>query len=166
MKSRRDLEAKGFKGFCTVNDLRTNGLSGIPSVSGVYAVVRERSPEPMEFLSCSPAGWFKGKDPTLPVAALKDRWVEGAEILYIGKAGGGGSRPDRTLRARIAELLSFGAGVPCAHWGGRSVWQIEGSENLLVAWVEATDPVSLERSLIRDFKDQNNGQRPFANRQG
>ena len=166
MKLRRDLEARGFQGFLTVSALRARALSPIPSVPGVYAVIADTSPEPVKILSHSPAGWFKGKDPTQPVADLRDRWVEGVEILYIGKAGGGGSRPDRTLRARIAELLSFGTGALSAHWGGRSVWQLEGSENLLVAWVEATDPVSLERSLIRDFKDQNNGQRPFANRQG
>ena len=166
MRLRKDLEAKGFKGFRTIGDLRATGFSGIPSAPGVYAVVRERSPEPVKILSRSPAGWFKGKDPTQPVAALKDRWVEGAEILYIGKAGGEGNRPDRTLRARVGELLSFGAGVPCAHWGGRSVWQLEGSGSLLIAWCEDNDPASLERSLIGEFKNQNNGRRPFANRQG
>ena len=166
MKHRKDLEAKGFKGFRTVAELRANCFSGIPLTPGVYVAISERTKKPIEILSRSPAGWFKGKNPTQHIADLRSRWVNGAEIVYIGKAGGPGTRPDRTLKARIGEFLCFGVGVPCAHWGGRSVWQLGESDDLLIAWVEADGPRSLEKRLIKEFKKGNSGRRPFANMQG
>jgi len=159
----KDLETKGFGGFCNVAALRTNSFSSIPSAPGVYAAIREKTKQPVKFLARSPAGWFKGKDPTQRVIDLRNRWIDEAEVIYIGKAGGPATGPDRTLKARIGEFVCFGAGIPCAHWGGRAVWQLVGSDGLVIAWMETAEPRSLEKRLIEEFKEANDGKRPFAN---
>lgn len=80
MKTRKDLEARGFKGFCSVSALRSSGFSGIPNTPGVYACVRTANAKVI-FLSASPAGRFKGKDPSQKITDLERRWIEGADIL-------------------------------------------------------------------------------------
>jgi hypothetical protein len=57
----------------------------VPSSPGVYTVVRPATTPP-SFLDTSPAGWFKGKDPTVPRKQLAAAWVPGESIVYIGKA--------------------------------------------------------------------------------
>jgi hypothetical protein len=32
----------------------------------------------------APAGWFKSKDPSVPIGALRDNWVDGVDVVYIG----------------------------------------------------------------------------------
>ena len=82
--------------------------SKVPDSSGVYLVVAE-SGRDCRFAQRSVGGWFKGKDPTVSIAELQDNWVEGAEVLCIGKA-------DR-LRQRLMQLGKFGEGVAIGHWG-------------------------------------------------
>lgn len=135
----------------------------MPSASGVYAVIRPLA-EPVEFLSTSTAGHFKGKDPTVPVNALQSAWVDGVEVLYIGKAGAG-SGGERGLRKRLDEYRRHGQGRPVGHWGGRYIWQLTDSASLLVAWLATPDedPADVEADLIAQFTSAN-GKRPFANR--
>jgi hypothetical protein len=124
----------------------------------VYVVLRESTGPPL-FLARSPASWFKGKDPTVPVERLKQEWVEGASPLYVGTSS--------NLRERLAELAEFsqaGRGRSVRHWGGRMLWQVEGSVDFLVAW-KPTAPTcyrTTERDLIDEFVDTY-GRLPFAN---
>lgn len=55
------LASTGFEGFVTFADLP--GTS-VPSAAGVYVVLRKHEGGP-EFLDASPAGRFKGKDPSV-----------------------------------------------------------------------------------------------------
>ncbi len=164
MNDRAYLERAGFTGFVTPSALRSSSLAGVPSSPGVYAVLRENT-EPPRFLDRSVGGHFKGKDPTVAVAQLQDAWMPGTAILCIGKAGG--ASIGATLRGRLRQYLDFGAGRPVGHWGGRYIWQLADSAELLFAWCTMGDlePRQVERSMLADFRQQH-GRLPFANLAG
>jgi hypothetical protein len=130
----------------------------------VYVVVRLDQFSPA-FLAQSPAGRFKGRDPTIPVEELRAGWTDESPVLYIGKAGGVGTRA--TLRSRLAAYIRHGYGSRAAHWGGRAIWQLSNVPDLLVGWRSTLpdDPRDVERAMIEEFVARF-GQRPFANRTG
>nr|WP_320145973.1 hypothetical protein [uncultured Anaeromusa sp.] len=80
----------------------------IPAAQGIYKVVSDIGFEP-RFSAESSAIPFKGKDPRVDVAVLKDKWFDStdlSQIIYIGKAGGLNQRA--TLRQRIKAYIKFG----------------------------------------------------------
>ena len=163
-----DLKKAGFEGFCSVEKLRED-LSGIPAVQGVYMVVYQGGGMP-EFLEVGTGGLFKGKNPNVAVSELKSNWVDGTCVVYIGKAGGveaNGKKSNSKLQKRISDYLDFGSGEPVGHWGGRLIWQIKDSKDLLFCWKaipeQEGNPVEIEKEFIADFKRQYGGKRPFAN---
>lgn len=119
-------------------------------------MLRPVSVEPT-LVATSPAGWFKGRDPSVSVDELQNAWVPGAEVLYIGKAG--------ELRRRLNEYRRHGEGLQVGHWGGRYIWQLADTDLLLVAWQRTPDldPAGVESRLIAEFVTSY-GRRPFANR--
>jgi hypothetical protein len=146
--------AAGFVGWVTFETLMTN-LGDVPRAGGVYVVVQQTSTEP-DFLKSNPGGWFKGRNPTVDPAALHANWVEGADVVYVGKA--------ENLRRRLRQFAQFGAGQPIGHWGGRLIWQLARSRDLLVAWRETPDkvPREVETRMLADFRAVY-GHSPFAN---
>ena len=164
-----DLKKAGFEGFCSVEKLRDD-LSGIPAVAGVYMVVYQGDVMP-EFLENGTGGLKRKKDksgklkiinPNVPVSELKSNWVKDTCVVYIGKA--------TTLSKRISQYLKFGNGKSIGHWGGRLIWQIKDSKDLLFCWKaipeHKSNSVEIEKELIADFKRQYGGKRPFANLKG
>jgi hypothetical protein len=157
--TRQTLKDEGFTGFRALAALDINR---IPQKPGIFAVLQPEGFEP-RFLAKSTAGIFKKKDPSLQAAALAAEWVDGADVLYIGKAGPG-SKGNRGLRRQIQEFVDFGKGKPPGHWDGRLIWQIADAGSLLVAWKEL--PVEelnqAEARYHADFR-QLHGRLPFAN---
>jgi hypothetical protein len=153
------LENYGFEGFLPLGQMGSR-LAEIPRHGGIYVVVRGTTSHP-DFLTSSPAGWFKGLDPTYPIKTLEDKWIPHAHVIYIGKAG---PKPSRHLQRRIDELLRFGSGEPIGHRGGRALWQLREVWKALIAWkpVADQDPRDAQRMLIREFKSAF-GKPPFAN---
>lgn len=91
-----------------------------------------------------------------------------AKILYIGRAGGtaeNGRVYSSILRKRIKQYIQFGKGKNIGHWGGRYIWQIKESDDLLIAYktLENQNPVVKEQELINMFRNHHNGKLPFAN---
>jgi hypothetical protein len=70
-----------------------------PAAPGVYVVVWP-GPGLRHFLPASPAGWFKRRDPSVPISVLQGVWVAQSPVLYIGKASGGATGR-RGIRKRL-----------------------------------------------------------------
>ena len=158
--TRAGLAARGFVGFERFKGIR---LDHVPLQPGVYVVLREKDSRPV-FLDRSPAGWFKGQDPTVPVAELEDAWPDSAHCVYLGKAGSGRSGA-RGLRQRIKEFRQYGNGRPVGHQGGRRVWQLADADDYVLAWrpTPGRDPEATEAELINGFMAEH-GKRPIGNR--
>ncbi len=166
--TRRDLEAAGFVGWRTWDELRATDFRDVPCTPGVYVVYRESTAKP-EFVCPGTGGQFKRNCPAVSRARLQEEWVEGAALLYIGKAALRRRRQKvEGLRRRLREYGRFGAREAVPHWGGRLIWQLADSAELLVAWREIPGPGAAreyERRLLRHFVELHRD-RPFANLTG
>jgi hypothetical protein len=157
--NRQTLKTDGFTGFRTLADLE---IMRIPQKPGIFAVLRPEGYRP-QFLARSTAGVFKKKDPSLRSDALDAEWVDGADVLYVGKAGPG-SKGNRGLRRQIQEFVDFGKGKPPGHWDGRLIWQLGGAGSLIIAWKElpAEQLTAAEAGYHAQFVEEF-GRLPFAN---
>ena len=156
--TRPHLEADGFVGWVPWSSWRSALTAIAASAGGVYVVYRSAAAPPT-FLPRSPAGTFRG-DPTVSAVALAANWVDDAAVVYIGKADHG------QLRRRLQTYARFGQGTNARHWGGRLIWQLADSSQLLVAWrVMPTDqsPAAEEKRLLTAFRQTHDGHPPFAN---
>ena len=162
MMNREFLQAQGFDGFKTMGEMMDGARTQVPAQKGVYVVLRESESAP-HFLPKGTGGFFKGKNPNVSIAELKTNWVEGTSVVYIGKAGGLGN--SATLQKRLGQYLRFGQGASAGHWGGRYIWQLADSKDLIVCWkpLPFDDPREVERQMIADFKAVHADKRPFAN---
>jgi hypothetical protein len=154
-----EIRQSGFDGFVPISSLQISKCREVPEQPGVYLVVRPNTARP-DFLGESIGGHFKGKDPTVAVSELQRKWVEDALVLNIGKAGPGKA----TLRSRLNSYMRSGQGKRSGHSGGRYIWQLAHSDNLLVCWkVTPNDvPIKVEKVLIEKFETVY-GKLPFAN---
>jgi hypothetical protein len=162
----QSLKQDGFTGFRPLADLDINR---IPQKPGIFAVLRPEGPEGPgrgdrpQFLAKSTAGVFKKRDPTLKADALGAEWVDGAEVLYVGKAGPG-SKGNRGLRRQIQEFVDFGNGKPPGHWDGRLIWQLAAANRLIFAWKElpveqlAAAEAGYHAAFVEEY-----GRLPYAN---
>jgi hypothetical protein len=158
------LRVAGVTGFLTIRELRACKLACVPGKGGeigVYVVLRIEDGGP-SFLPASTGGRFKGRDPNVAIDVLQAKWIHDSQIVYIGKAGAPGK--SATLRSRLKQYLDFGAGRPVGHWGGRYIWHLPNSENLVVCWklTPGGVPRDIEQQMIREFAARFGG-RPFAN---
>lgn len=153
------LRDEGFEGFSSIGEIRSR-RSIAPAAPGVYVVLRQQLGV-VEFLERSTGGWFKERDPSVPIEKLEAKWVPDARVLYIGKADGGG-RGARGIRVRLGEYLRFGQGEPVGHWGGRYLWHLARADELLVCWRTCQRPPTEEAQLLNAFREEY-GALPFAN---
>lgn len=154
----KDLKNAGFEGFRSVRELGEN-KSVIPDSMGVYMVVLPDGFS-AEYLTVGTGGHFKDRDPNVSIDELRNNWVGDTSVVYIGKA--------TSLRKRLGQYLRFGEGCKVGHWGGRYIWQLKNSNNLLFCWkvTPGVNSKDVESMLIQKFKDSHGGRLPFANLQG
>jgi hypothetical protein len=157
------LQDEGFKGFVAIQSMMQNTCMNVPFIQGVYFVLNTTYEK--TFLAESTGGWFKKKDPSVKQSDLERNWVDNTIVLNMGKAGGRDS--NATLNSRLKQYMRFGQGKPVGHWGGRLIWQLSNSSELLICWKELPDdePREIEREYIQDFF-RVFGKRPFANLTG
>lgn len=146
------LKENGFKGFKTVAGFE---VANLPATGGVYVVIRDKEEAP-EFLETGTGGFFKRRNPNVSIELLQNRYLGDTNIVYIGKGN--------NLKSRIKQLLRFGAGEAVSHYGGRLLWQLKDSSDLIIAWKESPlqDPREVEKEMIRQFEAEH-GALPFAN---
>jgi hypothetical protein len=165
MEFDKDWLNNRFKEFKEINHLLTKGCKEIPEDKGVYVVVRESISEPLfnEFNQ-----YHLKKKLDYSKEHLIKLWVGlmNHYVLYIGKANG-----KKGLKKRINDYIRFGRKVQertnqnnVCHRGGRAIWQLSDYKELKIFWKKSENPRKEEKELINKFKEQNNGNRPFANR--
>ncbi len=154
--TRQVLEERGFRGFVPFSLLATQLL---PLDGGIYVVIRASDAAPT-FLAASTAGWRKGVNPAVGMEQLAAKWVDGAEVLYVGKADAGAAA-DHGLRGRLKQYARHGLGGT-SHHGGRYIWQLQDPAALLVAWKPTPDPRGEENALLAEFETLHHAL-PFAN---
>lgn len=152
----KQLKSDGFSGFVTVGQLMLNPAQ-VTSDGGVYMILRDNTKVP-KFLSKGTGGFFKKQDPNVPIDELRDHWIDDSPVLYIGKAS-------KSLKKRLKQYMQFGAGKSVGHYGGRYIWQLADSRELIVCWkpILNCDPRIIEAQMIQQFKEEHSGRRPFAN---
>lgn len=162
MTERDQLVENGFDGFKTVSELM-NGCKDIPKEIGVYVVLREKNDFPV-ILEKRPFNCQEEKYPSYSKPELEKEWVDGAHVVYIGKAGGYGQKTE--LHKRLSTYIRFGKGKKAAHGGGRSIWQLSDALDLVVCWkvIKDGEPCCVESRMIAEFAKEHHGMRPFANR--
>lgn len=165
------LSRYGEHDYITVSDFLNNSrlaLSKVPPAPGIYFVTTLNPANTVDFLETGTGGYFKDKNPNVSINELLQNWVDGANILYIGRAGGtepNGRTYKATLHERLSQLLKFGNGKNIGHWGGRYLWQCSNSADFQIHWYTVSNdenPVVLERQLIDEFIECY-GSLPFAN---
>ena len=148
-----ELKKNGFIGFRKMSELFLDS-SMLPDNNGVYIVLNSEN-KPADFMTIGTGGFFKGKDPNVSLVELKSNWVENTKVVYIGKA--------TSLKSRLRQYFKFGQGKNVGHYGGRLIWQLKYSNELLVCWKPLTsDPREYEADLISQFVFKFR-KRPFAN---
>ena len=162
IKAFSEANPQGFTGFEKVTDLG-NACANVPKEAGVYMILLPGDTEQPAF--CVPGkGASANKIKPQSIEELKNRWVPGTRIVYIGKAGG--PKYKTTLKARLQAYMRFGNDIKAAHRGGRSIWQLKNIDDCLVVWrVAPEDPKGCESCLLKKFKAIYK-KLPFANRQG
>lgn len=155
-----DIKKAGFTGFKKMSELFIDS-SSIPKIKGVYLVLNPNFKK-AEYLQIGTGGHFKGKNPNVTLDELKSNWVDNSLVVYIGKAGSETS--NATLHSRLKQYFGFGQGKNIGHWGGRLIWQLKNSADLIVCWksLPNDDPRTFENQLIRKFVSEFS-KRPFAN---
>ncbi len=97
---------------------------------------------------------------------LERKWVNDAEVLYIGKSE---SKTVQKLMIKHIKLYSWDDehngynNVPAR--GGRSIGQIQNYEKLEVWYLKCDNPTEMKEKLLQDFKKQYK-KLPFANLKG
>lgn len=162
-----NIKANGFLGFKKMSEVFKD-KSAISKIKGVYLILYLDNTTP-EFLEvgCGPALYKKKTNPNVSIEELKSNWVNDTIVINIGKAGGlnqKGVEGKETLKSRLTTYFSFGLGNDVRHYGGRLIWQLKNSKDLVVCWkpTPEQEPRKIENNLVNEFKSIY-GQRPFAN---
>ena len=117
------LKESGFVGFYSYNHL-VSDYSLINPFKGVYLVINSNYKNP-EFTDPGVCGTHKGKNPNRTIEHLKEKYVYGSQIMYIGKGGKLAKDSKANLQTRLKDYLKCSLNNTCSHFGGRNIWQLQ-----------------------------------------
>lgn len=124
---------------------------------GVYIIVIPDNFGKVGFNEFSKLEKWKDKQVAIHIKELKNRWIENAKILYIGKS-------EINVQKRLLQHIKFWNGKNVSAYGGRIIGQIQNFENLEVWYLNCDTPEKTKKILLKTFKNQY-GKFPFANLQ-
>ena len=162
-----ELEDPSFQRLGTLRELLDSGLPSSEWLSrcGVYVLLIKdhATPRFIDEIAAKASG-----NVVQPWSAerLRQKWVVGARVIYVGLAG---RKSQRSLRARLNDLLRHAKGHTSSngpHKGGEIVWQLDGWQDLELYATPTSDPPSprtAELSLTISF-EREFGKLPFGNR--
>lgn len=136
-------------------------IATVPKEKGVYVITRTITDAPT-FCEVGTGGFFKGKDPNVSIKELAEKWYNcNDRIVYVGRANYDDNNPKAekcksTIQSRLKEYMRFGHGKNVGHKGGRYIWQLADSEELVVWFKVCNNPQTVESELIAKYE-------PFAN---
>lgn len=78
------------------------------------------------------------------------------KILYIGKGV--------NLKRRIKQYIYQGYDKGNNHRGGKKLFELSGWEEFFIEFTECENARDKEKTMIQNYKDKHNGDRPFANK--
>ena len=133
--------------YTTIGELMClDNLLRIPQVSGVYVVDTPRN-DFMPEISSETTGpeFFKGRSLLYSAEELQKKFMQSdRKRIYIGKA--------TNLRQRISHMIRYGMGENIPHRGGRAVWQIMNSRELLFGWCPCENPRGVEHEMLVAYR--------------
>lgn len=145
-----------------MEDLYKDKCLKIINQKGIYIVKVTEGHVPNFLYNTTAIRDYLGRDMLYRVTVLSDKYSKGDKaVLYIGKAGG----VNHSLDKRIRQLVKYGAGEVKNHRGGRAIWQIQNSRDLLLGYLECEQPEIYEKKLLIEYKEKY-GVLPVANWQG
>ena len=153
---------KNFKLLGRVKDLKSSNFVWPKDLDnrGVYLIVYEGKDIPQFIIpGCGPKK-YQDREVNVSKDELEENWIclgFDRNIIYIGKAG-----KSNTLKKRLKLYMKFGSGKEAPHYGGRYIWQIKDSNNLLVFWKKSDNPEKEESDMLKKFKEKYK-ELPFAN---
>lgn len=155
---------KNFKLLGRVKDLKSSNFVWSKELDdrGIYLFVYEGKDIP-QFIDpgCGPKK-YKGKEVNVSKDELEENWIHlgfDRNIIYIGESEG-----KNGVGARLKLHMRFGNGEEINAHGGRYIWQIKDSDNLLVFWKRSDSPKKDKKLMLNEFKKEY-GELPFANLQ-
>ena len=156
--------SKEFEFGGTIENLKNNN----GKYKGAYIIVKPNNFDKIKFNENHYKAKCKRKDKeenlNFTLKDLEQKWVNNAEVLYIGKS------ESKTVQERMIEHIKLYTwdeehngynNVPAR--GGRSIGQIQNFKKLEVWYLESKNPNRTEKELINLFEMQY-AKLPFANR--
>ena len=139
--------------------MHARDLRHIPASPGVYLVgVPFDGFEPEISDGTTGPAVVKGRSMLYPAHKLRKKFESSdRRCLYIGESD--------NLQHRIALFLQYGRGEDVPHRGGRAIWQITNSRELILAWCVCANHEDVKAMLLSSYR-QNFGTLPMANQKG
>ncbi len=125
--------------------------------NGVYIFVRPDDFGKVIFGESKLKFW-RGYEVSLTTEELQNKWVENANVLYIGKC----SSKTKSLQKLVRKHIEFWNGKEVSAYGGKAIGQIQNWKDLQVWYLECADPQQAKTDLLKDFFEKY-GKLPFAN---